>query len=41
MFIRLYELAKKEKDSKLQNFIKDILEVYKKYDINGHITWDE
>jgi predicted restriction endonuclease len=41
MFIRLYELAKQEGDRKLESFIKEILEVYKKHDINGHITWDE
>lgn len=40
MFIRLYDLAKKEQDQKLETFVKEILEVYEKYDINGHISWD-
>jgi 5-methylcytosine-specific restriction endonuclease McrA len=41
MFIRLYELAKKQDDKKLENFTKEILEIYKKHNINGHIDWDE
>jgi len=39
MFIRLYELAKKEKNEELIKFCFDILEVYEKHDINGHIVW--
>lgn len=39
MFIRLYELAKKENDELLINFTKDILSVFDKYGINGHIEW--
>lgn len=39
MFIRLYELAKKEKNKKLLNFCADILETYEKHNINGHIIW--
>lgn len=41
MFIRLYELAKKEDDKNLENFTKEVLEIYKKHNINGHIDWDE
>ena len=39
MYIRLYELAKKENNEKLIKFTTDILEVYDKYGINGHIVW--
>ncbi len=41
MFIRLYELAKKEKNIELQKFCEDILETYKKHHINGHIVWEK
>lgn len=39
MFIRLYELAKKEKNNDLKKFCVDVIETYEKYDINGHIVW--
>ena len=39
MFIRLYELAKKEKNKKLQKFCSDILKTYEQHGINGHIIW--
>jgi hypothetical protein len=39
MFIRLYELAKKNNDQQLIKFCIDILEVYEKDNINGHIVW--
>jgi 5-methylcytosine-specific restriction endonuclease McrA len=39
MFIRLYELAKKEKNKELQNFCTDILQIYEKHNMNGHIIW--
>ncbi len=39
MFIRLYELAKKEKNEDLKKFCADVLEIYEKYNINGHIIW--
>jgi len=39
MFIRLYELAKKEKNEDLKKFCADVLETYEKYNINGHIIW--
>ncbi len=41
MFIRLYDLAKKEKNEKIQKFCSDILEIYEKYRINGHIKWEK
>jgi len=39
MFIRLYELAKKEKNADLKKFCADILETYERHNINGHIIW--
>ena len=39
MFIRLYELAKKEGDKELKKFCTDILETYEKHNVNGHIIW--
>lgn len=39
MFIRLYELAKANKDERLLKFCKEILETYEKNDINCHIVW--
>lgn len=39
MFIRLYELAKKCKDKKIQEFCEEVLTVYEKNDINCHIVW--
>jgi len=41
MFIRLYELAKKSKDKKLQKFCTDILTVYEENNINCHIAWEK
>ncbi len=40
MFIRLYELAKKEGDDLLLRFCQEVLEIYEKYNINGHIQWE-
>ncbi len=39
MFIRLYELAKKENNEELLRFCVDILEMYEKHNINSHIVW--
>ena len=39
MFKKYYELAKNENDSKLLEFFKEVLELYEKHDINGHIEW--
>jgi 5-methylcytosine-specific restriction endonuclease McrA len=41
MFINLYNLAKSAGDKKLIDFTKQILKTYEKFDINGHIDWDE
>ncbi|MDE1825380.1 MAG: HNH endonuclease [Candidatus Micrarchaeota archaeon] len=38
-FIRLYEAAKKNNHKQLQAFCAEILEVYEKRGINGHIIW--
>ena len=39
MFIRFYELAKVEGNELLFNFSSEVLQVFEKYDINGHIEW--
>ena len=42
MYIRLYEIAKKGKTKaheELQKFFTEILEVFDKYGINGHVPW--
>jgi len=39
MFIRLYELAKKERNKELLKFCSDILEIYERHNINSHIVW--
>lgn len=39
MFIRLYELAKKEKNEELKKFCADVLETYERHNINDHIIW--
>ena len=38
-FIRLYEAAKAHNDKPLQDFCRQILEVYEKNNVNGHIIW--
>lgn len=41
LFINLFNLAKSEQEmnENLVNFCTEILEVFEKYDINGHIEW--
>lgn len=39
MFIRLYELAKKEENEELVKFTSEILGVFEKNNMNGHIVW--
>lgn len=39
LFIRLYELAKKEKNQPLLKFCTEILEVFERNKINSHIVW--
>ena len=41
MFIRLYRKAKDENSTELIDFCKDILKVFNKHDMNGHIEWTE
>jgi hypothetical protein len=39
MFIRLYELSKKEENQELQEFCIEILQTFENFNINGHIEW--
>lgn len=39
-FIRLYEAAKKNNDKAMEDFCAQILEVYEKNGVNGHIEWE-
>ena len=39
MFIHLCQIATQEGDEKLVAFLTDILRMYEKHDINGHIKW--
>jgi hypothetical protein len=39
MFIKLYELAKQADDETLHSFFAEVLEVFEKHGINGHIDW--
>lgn len=41
MFIRLYELAKSEDNKQLLEFTEEVLKLYEKYNINGHIKWEK
>ncbi|MEX0896021.1 MAG: HNH endonuclease signature motif containing protein [Patescibacteria group bacterium] len=41
MYIRLYEIAKQSGDENLLRFCTEILEVYEKNDMNGHIVWEK
>ena len=40
MFILLYNLAKKEGDDELMKFCEEILNVFEKNGVNGHIEWN-
>lgn len=39
MFIRMLEIAKKSNEQDLIDFLEEVLSVYEKYNINGHIVW--
>ncbi|MCL2061452.1 MAG: HNH endonuclease [Firmicutes bacterium] len=39
MFIRLYELSKNIGDAETMSFCAEVLEVFEKNNINGHIVW--
>ncbi|TAG06931.1 MAG: HNH endonuclease [Cytophagia bacterium] len=39
MFLNLYELAKKEQNEEVKQFCEDLLKVFEKHNINGHIEW--
>jgi len=40
MFIRMYKMAKNDKNREVLKFCEDVLNVYEKYNINGHIEWE-
>lgn len=39
LFIRLYNLSKKENNKSLMKFCAEVLNVFEKNNINGHIVW--
>ncbi|TQR30634.1 HNH endonuclease [Campylobacter sp. MIT 99-7217] len=39
MFIRMLESAKENKENELVAFLEELLSIYEKYNINGHIVW--
>lgn len=39
MFIKMLESVKHTNDTELKAFLEDVLEVYEKHNINGHIVW--
>jgi pimeloyl-ACP methyl ester carboxylesterase len=41
MFIHLYELSKKKGEKTLFEFSKEILKIFEKFGINGHIEWNK
>ncbi|OGH80861.1 MAG: HNH endonuclease [Candidatus Magasanikbacteria bacterium RIFCSPLOWO2_02_FULL_44_11] len=41
MFIKFYNLAKKRDSKELTAFFSEILSIYEKHDVNGHIVWEK
>ena len=41
MFIRLYELSKKEHNKELKAFCETVLQTFEDFNINGHIEWEK
>ena len=41
MFILLYELSKSEDENNYMKFCEEILNLFDKYNINGHIEWNK
>ncbi|WP_257842570.1 HNH endonuclease signature motif containing protein [Helicobacter sp. 13S00477-4] len=39
IFVRILEEAKREGENKLVDFIEEVLGLYEKHNINGHIKW--
>lgn len=39
MFVRMYKVAKKQNNKEVLKFIEDLLGVYEKHNVNGHIEW--
>ena len=40
LFIRLYEAAKAEENTKIMDFCTEVLSLYDKHGINDHIEWE-
>lgn len=40
MFIKMYKMAKKTNNEEVLKFCEDLLNVYGKYKVNGHIKWE-
>ena len=40
MHIRLHAVAKREQNERMASFAREVLAVYDKYDVNGHIEWE-
>lgn len=39
MFIKMLESVNHTNDTELKAFLEDVLKVYEKHNINGHIVW--
>lgn len=39
MFIRMLDTARQENETEMIDFLEDVLAVYEKHNINGHIVW--
>jgi len=39
LLIRLYELAKSQENQEMVEFCREVLEVYAKHNVNGHLEW--
>lgn len=39
MFIKMLDSVKQTNDIELKEFLEDVLKVYEKHNINGHIVW--
>ncbi len=41
MFIRMYRMAKKEDNKEILKFCEDLLRIYERHNVNGHIEWNK
>jgi hypothetical protein len=39
MYMQLYKTAKRENDDEMMRFVAELLEVFERHNINGHIQW--